>query len=257
MNPANQPLPPAAGVRLLKPIEFDATTEELLHNAFDSWKEGVVVQHYLRFEYFEKLVTESVLRLANYRGHPKENLYPDGNRKASSTFNSKLAESLGNSPEKLFKIQESSSSNLQGWIQCWYEQRDEGVGMWKKYGDDFKGVCIVSDSIAVKSSIPDDPAITWGRVFYSDTETSLPLFWSTLPLMQKERREFEHEKEFRLLAVRGTEEGGFVKVPVNLGLLIKHVFYGVDFPTDNIPRLKGLHAAYFSRATVSQSKVKK
>ena len=102
--------------------------------------------------------------------------------------------------------------------------------MWQQYLRSGEGIAIQTTFGQLKKAIANDPTRTYGgKVRYVDFQTFTPedinlLIWGTL-----KREGFEHEQEFRLLAIGEIRPAGF-PLQISPELLIENIFVA---PTTN------------------------
>ena len=125
------------------------------------------------------------------------------------------------------------------YANCWYMNERESDGMWRLYGPD--GIAVRSTFNRLVASLANEPeAVHVGEVIYLDFDTEQPpTYGNTLAVAYNKRREYEHERELRVVMVkppadwtsgsppyaerRDTHPNG-LKVTVVLDTLIERVY---------------------------------
>jgi hypothetical protein len=141
-------------------------------------------------------------------------------------------------------ITEAAASSL---VNCWHENDDESVAMWKLYTSGKDGVAICTNIGRFKKALETDPyPIIIGRVEYTDYTAVPPSGPSLrgrinalLPAFQK-RRSYRHEREVRAVIAFPEVASKQIGVPydpshgiavgVNLETLIERLVVSPRYP---------------------------
>jgi hypothetical protein len=113
---------------------------------------------------------------------------------------------------------------------CWHISPHESAAMWSQYLRTGEGIAIQTSTHSLKAAIADEPQDLMGAVVqYVDFESFDPrdvniLIWATL-----KRKSFEHEREFRLLAMGEPNPQGF-PIKINPQILIENIYVAPTTP---------------------------
>lgn len=98
------------------------------------------------------------------------------------------------------------------YVSCWNQFPSENAGLWRIYGDD-KGVAIKTSWGSLKRSLAGESdevsTIFYGCVKYLNFEARSDYIDNYTDKFFQKRREFSHEKEFRLVAHNSSVEHNY------------------------------------------------
>ena len=258
------------GAVALSPIELTGIESELIGNAI-SVNPYEPLMHYMKFEYFTKMLASESLRtkrLDTYEDDPLEGLYPKAIQHQLASLDSALFQQLGavQNPEDL--IVSNRIHRQSAYVHCWYADVFENKSMWEAYGDNGRGICLRTTACRLESSVkpPGDLLTRVCRITYLDEHTPIPTTISFLPFSRKRTR-FSGEKEFRLIAeikmealpkdANGypitPEEARYL--PVNLERLLEAVVTGPNFDKSRLQELETAITAKVSGKIVRESEL--
>lgn len=191
-----------AGIAL---IRGDTSDNEALRRYLLPRLSNVLISHYTSWDRLEealRLRSLCMKRVDQFVGDVRDGTFPEANTHSESAMDTELHSQLpiaGKSGE-VFTSHEQSRSRA--YAHCWFEGWTESNRMWKDYGWNGSGVCILTRSrslIASAYDVSEEFHISIGGCFYRDDHEPIPSLVPTMPLFCK-RRCFSTENEVRLLA---------------------------------------------------------
>ena len=237
----------------LSPIELTGIDSELIGNSV-SVNPYEPLMHYMKFEYFMQILTSKSLRikrLDTYKDDPLEGLYPEANKRQLSGFDSALFQQLDVVQHPEDRIRRDQFHRQSAYVHCWYAGILENKSMWEEYGDDGRGVCLLTTACRLESSVKHsaDLLTSVSKITYLDGHTPIPTAISFLAFSRKQTK-FANEKEIRLIAeitldALPKDAEGHLQIPeenrqlpVDLERLIEAVVTGPNFDRDNVAMLE-------------------
>ena len=148
------------------------------------------------------------------------------------------AEPAGLSPDELKQRKEVVENNLQMfknvrnfvYASCWHMNPKESAGMWSQYIRSGEGIAVQTTFERLKASLAGEAyGVSGAVVQYVDFETVETKEYNVLAWGALKREEFEHEREFRLLALAGNNPRGF-PVRVDTRGLIENIYLAPTTP---------------------------
>jgi hypothetical protein len=111
---------------------------------------------------------------------------------------------LESSDEKLREHQQLD--RMTHFIHCWFASEPETEKMWQDYGDEGRGVCLLSSTARLLCAAQPAEHMSYGlhAVTYVDTNNAVMELHSSFPYCRKGAT-YAHENEFRLLATMELE----------------------------------------------------
>lgn len=162
-----------------------------------------------------------------FEGHPPK-----------SVIDAFASEPSGLSPDEVQKRKDIVKNNLRVfrnarnsiYASCWHMNPKESAGMWSQYIRSGEGIAIQTTFGRLKSSIAYEPySISGAVVQYVDFDTFEPNDFNVLVWGALKRQEFEHEREFRLLALAGNNPRGF-SIQIDPHILIENIYVAPTTP---------------------------
>lgn len=109
-------------------------------------------------------------------------------------------------------------------VSCWHMSEYENIAMWKSYSIIGKGVAVQSTlKCLMKAFEGVDDLVNIGSVKYIDYYDDKIKWQNTFHSALCKRKQFDHEKEVRVLVVSPEGTPGKL-IPVDLNILIEKVF---------------------------------
>lgn len=198
--------------------------------------------HFLPLSYFDLLLRSgelSLKRCDTFADDPDDGRLPERNKVEHSRTVSDLNRNYNQdikfaSPSENYQQAEILRRNT--FVHCWFSGRPNNARMWQEYGQQEKGLCIVSTIARLDRAVSRLSAVGQvqiRRAFYSDKSepiTTIPL--DVVPFLKHES--FTHEKEIRASFVsKGKHESlkydaasARLSVPIDLLSLIQGVIFG-------------------------------
>ncbi len=137
-------------------------------------------------------------------------------------------------------------------IHCWFASEPETKKMWQDYGDEGRGVCLLSSTARLSSAVRPAEHMSYGlhAVTYVDTNNAVMELHSSLPYCRK-RTQYANEKEVRLLATMALEhpylnQGALpdgewpnhMMVDVDLGVMLEGIVLGASMEQEDARKIR-------------------
>ena len=129
-----------------------------------------------------------------------EGRFTPANAKRPSDMFAEAAKQLPTA--SILSIQESHRNHV--YLNCWHKNPEENPRMWKEYTTCTEAIAIRTDLESLFAAMPTE--IKGANVNYCGEDYPIPEFHSLSALVHKNRTDFEHENEFRLIYQLPTSE---------------------------------------------------
>ena len=248
------------------PFELSPEESELVANHLLAAERDFPISHYMKEKYFIQLLESEALsaqRLDLYRDDALEGLYPEANQHDDPQFIQRM-NAMRDRPAFL-KSQEIHRTHC--YAHCWFGIPQETAAMWEDYGDEGKGVCIVSSTHRLQRAVFSEPNIAYelGKVTYWPEDKQLPDLHSSTVMFRKQPK-FSDENEVRLLCQIKMEhlpkdsEGFLLPCPerltvrIDLSMLIAGIILGPSMLSESQQKLIESAHAKIPQAKVLRSR---
>jgi len=178
----------------IAPFRLSNQEQELFFNSLLVRFQDIPIVHFLKVDYFKSLLRERRLllrRADTYQDDTEEATYPEQNRTQSSHADAQIEAALPITKERTAHMESQMVARSLSYVHCWYEGEPQAAVMWRRYGDNGKGVCIQSTTQALQAAIGSPPAhlhCEVGRCTYWDESQAMPEMVSSFPAFRKRRR---------------------------------------------------------------------
>jgi hypothetical protein len=187
------------------PLQFTESDSETFDNLFQLRFETRPIAHYMGLRHFLTLLEKSEIhlnRLYKFLFDPDDGSYPHANLHTESGATAQLYGALPVKRDKEAMMVSNAIARTYSYAHCWFLGDTENQAMWKKFGDEGRGVCIQSNTQLLQHALTDLPSDLWLELVgctYRDNHEPITELFSAAPAARK-GREFAVEKECRLLA---------------------------------------------------------
>jgi hypothetical protein len=154
-------------------------------------------------------------------------------------------------------------------IHCWFASEPETKNMWKDYGDEGRGVCLLSSTTRLLPALQPVKHMSHRlhAVTYLDANNAVMELHSSLPYCRK-RTKYANEKEVRLLATMALEHPylnqdtlpdgewpNHMLVDVNLGLMLEGIVLGASMEREVLCEIREQASLCVPGITITHSQV--
>ena len=220
----------------------DASDRDAVDRYLSPQTSNILLSHYTSWERLEGIFDRQSLcmkRIDQFAGDTRDGTYPQANSTAHSAMDSELFEQFPAVQNNMDVIASHEASRTRSFAHCWFEGWQENPNMWRDYGHEGTGVCILTRSRLLFSAVNQTSAefhMLLGGCFYRNDDEPIPSIYGSMPLFCK-RREFSHENEVRLVAQ--IREGSFNReanvlewIPIRTMDFIERLVLGPKMPAE-------------------------
>lgn len=151
-------------------------------------------------------------------------------------------------PEKVRRFEQFSAKTSIAWrkyfaVNCWHENNNESVAMWRQYIKSNEGVAICSSYGNLKRSLIDKTDIYLGKVSYIDYEKDMIEDGQSFEPYMFKRKSYEHEKEIRALICKPPIPAEDSERPDFLDTTVETIDGGINIEVDLLVLIKSIYVA--------------
>ena len=211
----------------------------------------VEVSHYIRPEFFLKLLKTKKLHLGRLDGQkndPTDGCWPEANLAPPTGLNEQYYSSFPTIRDPQMHLEQQRIARQLSYIHCWFKGHLESGRMWQDFGSNGTGVCIQSTTARLKNSIrsgwPNNLIFTMHECPYTDSTVQVPEFLSNIASVRKDVG-FENQQEIRILAQVDVTKGSAPLpgpdcklIPVDLNVLLQRLVLGAAMSAEDEREIK-------------------
>lgn len=229
----------------------------------------VEVSHYIRTEFFLKLLKTKKLHLGRLDGQkndPTDGSWPMANLAPPTGLNEQYYSSFPIIRDPQMHLEQQRIARQLSYIHCWFKGHLESGRMWQDFGSKGTGVCIQSTTGRVGHSIkmgcPEDLILQMHQCPYIDSTVQVPEFLSNIASVRKDVS-FENQQEIRILAQVDVTKGraplpgpDCKLIPVDLNVLLQRIVLGAATSAEDELEIKMALAQAGLDTTVMRSTIR-